>query len=79
MTIANDQLKTAEQAAARAFEIRRLFHEGAVNRTAALLSLSVLRYHPNDHVGRLCERIADDIDRPRPQGDVVAGYGFMAQ
>lgn len=59
-TVSN--LRSLQAATERAYEIRRLFHAGAVERTAALLSLSVLRCHPHAAVGRLCERVAADID-----------------
>lgn len=55
-------------AAERIFEIRRLYHEGVVVRTAALLSLSVLRFHPHERIQRLCERVADDIDHTAAGG-----------
>lgn len=55
---------TTAQAAQRAWQIRRLYSEGAVDRVAAFTSLDTLYQHPSPHVQRLCIAIAEKIYRP---------------
>lgn len=54
---------TTEQATRRAFEIRRLFHAGAVDPLAGLTSLDTLAAHANPKIRDLCERVALDLVR----------------
>lgn len=56
-----DVVPTVEQAAQRAFAIHQLWREHAVDRTAALLSLSQIYRHPDARVRHLCVRIAETI------------------
>ena len=57
---------TTAQAAQRAWQIRRLYAEGAVDRIAAFSSLDTLYRHPSPRVQRLCLTIAEKIYRPAP-------------
>ena len=53
---------TLEQAATRAWKIRHLYREGALDRMAAILSLSCLHQHPHQGIRRLCVRVAEDVN-----------------
>lgn len=57
---------TTAQAAQRAWQIRRLTAEGAVDRVAAFTALDTLYRHPNPRVQRLCVTLAEKIPRPAP-------------
>lgn len=57
---------TTEQAAKRAWRIRHLYDERAMDRNAALFSLSLLyQQSASPHVRRLCTNIAAGI-QPAP-------------
>lgn len=52
---------TAEQATTRAWAIRRFYRAGAVDRRAALTSLSLLERHANPRVVRLAQQVIREI------------------
>lgn len=53
------------QAAHRAWHIRHLYSEGAMDRNAALFSLSCLHQHSHPGIRSLCVRVAEAVERPR--------------
>lgn len=56
---------TVEQAATRAWRISHLLAEKAIDRNAALFSLSLLyQTTDSDRVRRLCMRIAESVQAP---------------
>lgn len=59
---------STEQAATRAWEIRRLYHAGAVDYLAGLHSLDALTAHANPRIAQLCQSVALEMIGHAPRG-----------